>query len=165
MKHNFKYESRYNSEFSQRISELIEYVLDLEYGSIIEFSKIANMLHYNIEEEKELRKFRSTMARIKNILIDYGYVLKTITNVGYYILKPKQISGYCYHTYIRRTENLLAKSNRILSHTETYELSAERMKEYQEACDLNADLITNIANTIEDSSYYNNKNHYDSLED
>ena len=105
------------------------------------------------------------MARVKNILIDYGYVLKTIVNVGYYILKPKQISGYCYHTYMRRTENLLEKSNRILQHTETYRLSTDRKKEYNEVCDLNADLITNIENTIEGSNYYHNKNHYDSLED
>lgn len=165
MKQEFRYEGAYNSEYKQRISELIEYILNSEYGTTIEFSKVASILHYNIEDEKELRKFRSTMARVKNILIDYGYVLKTIVNVGYYILKPKQISGYCYHTYMRRTENLLSKSNRILQHTKTYDLSQDRKKEYAEVCDLNADLITNIANTIENSEYYGNKSYYDRLND
>lgn len=165
MKVNFRYEGAYNSEYKQRISELVDYILEQEYGTTIDFSKAAYILKYNIEDEKEEKKFKSTMARVKNILIDHGYVLKTIVNVGYYILKPKQISGYCYHTYMRETENLLAKSSRILQHTETYRLSNERKKEYTEACDLNADLITNIANTIEESSYYNNKNHYDNLED
>lgn len=165
MKQNFRYENTYNSQYKQRISELVEYILDLEYGTIIEFSKCANILHYNIEDEKEKRKFRSTMCRVKNILIDYGYVLKSVTNIGYYILKPKQIGGYCYHTYMKRTENLLEKSSRILQHTETHRLSLDRKKEYNEVCDLNADLIGAIDNTIESSSYYANKDYYDSLED
>ena len=165
MKVNFRYEGVYESEYKQRISELVEYILNLQYGDTISFEKAGYILKYNLENEKELRKFRSTMARVKNILVDYGYVLKTIANVGYYILKPKQISGYCYHTYIKRTENLLAKSDRILSHTKTSELSEERMKEYGEVCGLNSNLTYSIQHTIRDSAYYHNKNHYDSLED
>lgn len=165
MKPNLRYDSRYNSEYKQRIQELVEYVTGLNYGETISFEKAASILHYNIEDEKELKKFRSTMARVKNILIDYGYILKTITNVGYYILKPKQISGYCYHTYIRRTENLLEKSSRILLHTETVNLSPARKEEHDNVRSLNAALINVIDTTIENSSYYNKKNYYDNLED
>ena len=165
MKVNFRYESNYNSEYKQRIQELVEYILDLNFGETISFEKAGYILKYNIEDEKEYKKFRSTMQRVKNILIDYGYVLKTITNVGYYILKPKQISGYCYHTYIRKTEKLLGKSSRILQHTKTSELSEIRKEEYDNVCDLNIDLITNIDNTIENSNYYNKKYYYDNLDD
>ena len=165
MKVNFRYESSYKSEYKQRIQELIEYILSLNYGETIGFSKVAYILKYNIEDEKEYKKFRSTMSRVKNILIDYGYVLKTITNVGYYILKPKQIGNYCYRTYIKRTENLLEKSNRILNHTDKSMLSEVRKEEHENVMNLNLDLINTIDMTIENSSYYSKKNYYDSLED
>ena len=165
MKPNFRYEGEYKSEYSQRKSEVIEYILNKEYGETINFDTLANMLHYNIEIEEEKRKFKNMMATIKNILIDYGYVLKTVTGIGYYILKPKQISGYCYHTYIRKTTNLLDKSARILKHTDTTELSAIRKEEYNNVKDLNLDVTNAIDVTIENSNYYSKKAYYDSLKE
>lgn len=165
MKVNFRYISEYNSEYSQRKAELIEYILDKDYGSTISFEKCAKILCYNIENEKELKKFRNTMSRIKNFLIEKGYILKTISNVGYYILKPKQISSYCYHTYIRRTENLLNKSNKILNYVETINLSDIRKEELNNIKDLNSDLISELDLVVENSNYYNKKSYYDNLED
>lgn len=162
---NYRYEGQYNSKYKERISDVVEYILDKDYGQTIEFEILANMLHYNIEVEEENKKFKSTMARIKNILIDYGYVLKSVTGVGYYILKPKQISGYCYHTYIRRTTNLLDKSARILNHTQHSLLSQDRKEEYDNVCELNLDTANAIQSTIENSKYYNRKIYYDSLKD
>ena len=162
---NFRYEGQYNSEYKQRISETVEYVLDREYGETIETATLANLLHYNIETEEEFKKFKSTMNRVKNILINYGRVLKSITGVGYYILKPKQISGYCYHTYIRKTTNLLEKSARILNHTQHSLLSDVRKEEYNNVVDLNMDTAMAIENTIENSRYYDRKAYYDSLQD
>lgn len=165
MKPVFRYEGEYNSEYSQRKSEIIEYILNKEYGETIAFDTLAHMLHYNIEIEEKKRKFRNMMTKIKNILINYGYVLKTVAGVGYYILKPKQISGYCYHTYIKRTNNLLEKSARILQYTDTTKLSDIRKEEYNNVKDLNLDVTNVIGTTIENSNYYNKKTYYDSLED
>ena len=165
MKPNFRYDSSYQPEFKQRIQEAVEYILERNYGDTISFSTLGKLLHYNIDDEVENKKFKSTMGRVKNFLIDKGYVLKSIPGVGYYILKPKQISGYCYHTYIRRTENLLNKSGRILSHVAQNELSEIRKEEYENVCDLNSDVINAIDSSIENSKYFNRKNYYDNLED
>ena len=154
MKMNFRYEGEYNSEYGQRKSEVIEYILNKKYGETISFDTLAHILHYNLEDEKENRKFKTMMSKIKNILINYGY-----------ILKPKQISGYCYHTYIRRTTNLLDKSSRILKYTDTTELSDMRKEEYDNMIDLNLDLTNAIDTTIENSNYYNKKTYYDNLKD
>lgn len=105
------------------------------------------------------------MGKIKNILIDYGYVLKNITGVGYYILKQKQISGHCYHTYLKRTENFLDKSKRILMHVSENELSEIRKQEYYSVCELNQDLSNVVDKTISDSEYLKKKEYYDNLED
>lgn len=165
MKVNFRYDTGLNTRNNQRIAELVNIILELNYGSTISFYKCAEILYYNIDDEKEKRKFQSSMSRVRNFLIDYGYVLKSIAGVGYYILKPKQISGYCYHTYIRETENLLDKSNRILTHVATSELSEIRKEEHKNVIDLNSDVINVIDTTIENSEYYNKKNYYDNLED
>lgn len=165
MKVNFRYDTGKNTEYNQRIAELIDMILGLGYGSTISKYKCASILHYNIDDEREKKKFQSTMSRVKNFLIDYGRVLKGIAGVGYYILKPKQISGYCYHTYIRKTETLLDKSTRILNHVEQGQLSEIRKQEHEDVRDLNLDVISAIDSTIEASKYYYNKNKYDNLED
>ena len=105
------------------------------------------------------------MGRIKNFLIEYGYILKSIRGLGYYILKPKQISGYCYHTYIRRTLNLLEKSDKILQHVDTWDLSDLRKQEHQEVQILNKDTISVINSTDRSSDYRKHKEEYDQLKD
>ena len=106
---NKRYDSRYNSEFKERIAELIEYILNKKYGEIITHKEASNILKYNIEIEKEFKRYQAQMIKIKNFLIDYGYMLKAIAGVGYYILTPKQIAGHCYRTYILKTQRLLEK--------------------------------------------------------
>ena len=115
--------------------------------------------------EKEARKFKSTMVKVKNFLIDYGKILKTISGVGYYILKPKQISGYCYKTYITITSKILSKSERILKHVDREELDEPRTEEYENIKSLNQELQEAIEGTINSSVYYSRKDYYNSLED
>lgn len=165
MKVDFRYDSRYESSKKQAIQETVEYILEKDYGETISFNVLGKMLNYNIYDEVECQRLKALMAKIKNFLIDYGYVLKSITGIGYYILKPKQISGYCYHTYIRRTTDLLNKSNRILTHTEKDILSDERKEEYNDVLQLNTDANKVINDCIDNSVYISNKNYYDSLED
>lgn len=166
MKYNdYRYDSRYESKYKEKLQKAIEYILDLDYGDTVTFTTMGNILGYNLDDEAEFRKFRSQMARVKNFCIDYGKLIKTITGIGYYVMKPKQISSYCYRTYIRKTMDLIDKSERILAHTDTNELSEIRMNEYNEVRELNRAVDKNIWATIQTSQYFNNKNEYDSLQD
>ena len=165
MQPNFRYDSRYNSLKKRELQETIELILDKNYGDTIPFEQLAKLLNYNLDDEQEKRKFRSAMARVKNFLIDYGYVLRTITNVGYYILKPQHISSYCYRTYIDKTKTLLEKSERVLRHVDQTELSDERKKEHAEMTDLNQQLYGEIGLVVESSEYGKNRAYYNSLKD
>lgn len=163
---DYRYQGEYdNTAKKQYIQTTIEFILNNERGTTILNTALAEMLNYNIDDEQEFKKFKSTMGRIKNFLIDYGYILKSISGVGYYILKSKQIAGHCYHTYIRKTEKLLNKNERILNHIDNTELSEIRKKEKKEVVELNNDLIENVSKTIEYSDYIKNRNEYESLED
>ena len=165
MKQNFRYESRYERSKKQKIQETVEYILSFNYGQTIQYETLSQKLGYNYDDEQEAHKFKSTMSRIKNFLIDYGYILKNIGRIGYYILKPKQISGYCYRTYVQRTFGLLEKSERILGHTKESELSDIRLKELNEMKVLNKSVQSSIGKTIKESAYNKNKHVYDNLKD
>ena len=156
---------RYASKREAQIKDALDYILDKDYGATIEFTKLAEIMRFNIEDEQEERRFKSTMGRVKNILIDYGYILKTITGVGYYILKPKHISSYCYRTYIDKTKVLLEKSERILAHVDKNELSDIRKKEHKEMCQLNQEVYGEIGLVVEGSDYGKNRSYYNSLKD
>lgn len=156
---------RYSSAKEQQVIEFMDYVLSKTYGETISLREAARILQYNIEDEKEMKKFKSMMGRIKNELIDKGYLLKSIVNVGYYIMKPKQIPDYTYRTYTLRTLRLLEKQDRILAHTDTSGLSDIRMKENLEIKELNKVTYEAINTCIDTSSYFENKNFYNSLDD
>jgi hypothetical protein len=160
-----RYDSRYESEYKQRIQETVEYILDKNYGDTLSNIDLGRMLHYNIDNDEEFKKYKSTMSRIRDFLIEYGYVLKGVPGVGYYILKPKQIAGHCYRTYIKKTTRLLTKSDRILSCTDKTQLSDIRKEEHANVHELNTVLNNDIWNTIKASGYYKRKTYYDNLND
>lgn len=156
---------RYSSKNENRIKDAVDYILDKEYGSTIPFGTLADIMRYNIQDEQEEKKFKATMSRVKNILVDSGYILKIITGVGYYILKPKHISSYCYRTYIDKTKRLLEKSERVLKHVDQTELSDIRKKEHREMSELNREIYGDIGLIVESSEYGKNRHEYDSLKD
>ena len=156
---------RYSSKNEERIKDACDYILDKEYGSTILFGQLAEIMRFNIQDEQEERRFKNVMGRVKNILVDYGYILKIITGVGYYILKPKHISSYCYRTYVDRTKRLLEKSDRVLRHVDQKELSDVRKKEHSEMTDLNQQLYGEIGLVVEASEYGKNRAYYESLGD
>lgn len=165
MKEDLRYVGEYNSKKNQNIGEVIEYVLSFNYGTTLENTVLGKMLGYNIDNEEEFKKYKSTMSRIRNILIDYGYVLKGVPGVGYYILKPSQVSNHCYRNYIKRAGRTLDKSVYILEHTDKTELNVDRMEELNNLVQLNKEIVDNMWENIRESAYYSRKDYYDSLED
>ena len=162
---NNRYDSRYDSQYKEKIGELVELILEKGYGGTIPNTEACKVLGYNIDNEEEFKKYKSTMQRVKNFLIDYGCILKSIAGIGYYILQPKQISSHCYRTYIDRTKNLLEKSERILNHVDKLELSEIRMEEYNDVLNLNTKVYEAIGEQIKTSGYYLRKTYYDNLTD
>ena len=103
MKEDFRYQGEYESKKKQNIQEAVEYILAKNYGSTILHQELAKILGYNIDDEDEFKKYKSVMGRIKNFVLQYGYVLKGISGVGFYILKPTQVSNHCYRTYVKKS--------------------------------------------------------------
>lgn len=163
MKQNFRFEQTNESSKKQNKQEVIEFLLNKEYGSTITNEELGRMLGYNINDDEEYHKYKAIMTRIKNFLLKYGRVLKSIPNIGYYILKPSQVSQHCYRTYIKSASRLYDKSAYVLDRTDKTELNETRKEEINNLIGLNKLLAETAENLIQESAYYSRKTYYDSL--
>lgn len=164
MKKNYRYEGQYESKKKHNIQEACEFILEQNYGNTISDTDLAKILGYNINDELEFKQYKIIMARVRNFLLQYGYVLKSISGVGYYILKPEQVTRHCYKTYIKRASRLYDKSAFVLDRTDKTEMNKDRLEEINNMMELNKQLIEKVENTIMESRYYSRKDYYDSLE-
>ena len=165
MKINFRYNGERESKKKQNIQETVEYILAKNYGDTLTHNELIRILGYNINNEDEFKKYKSIMNRIKNFILQYGYVLKGISGIGYYILKPSQVTRHCYKTYVKKSQRMLDKSEFILEHTDKTEMEDIRKEEINNMMTLNQQLIDNMWNTIQESVYHSRLNYYESLGD
>ncbi len=162
---NYRYEQTYDSKKKQNIQETVEFILSKDYGTTIENNELAKLLGYNISTDEEYRKYKLMMGKIRNFLLQYGYVLRVIGGIGYYILKPSQISRYCFKAYIKRASRLYDKSSFVLDRVDQTQLNDARKDELANLKALNMQLIEIADKTLTESKYYSRKAYYDSLED
>jgi hypothetical protein len=165
MKQNFRFEQERDSSKKQYKQEVIEYILNEPYGIVINNDELGPMLKYNIDDEEEFKKYKAMMNQIRQVLLKYGRVLKSVPGTGYYILKPTQVSQHCYRTYIKSASRLYDKSAYVLDRTDKSEMNKERLEEINNMINLNKQLIENTWDTIQESAYYSRKNVYDNLKD
>lgn len=164
MKINFRYEGEKNSKKKQNIQETIEFILNKNYGETILNRELSDILGYNIDYDEEFKKYKSTMLRVKNFLIKYGYILKSVGGAGYYILKPSQISSHCYRTYVKKAIRTIDKSNYVLECTKQAGMNKDRKEEIENMIQMSKDLSETMWNTVTESAYYSRKEYYDNLE-
>ena len=165
MKQNFRFEQERDSSKKQNKQEVIEYILAQSYGTTLYHNDLCKKLGYNFETEEEFYKYKSMMGSIKRVLTSYGRILRSVPNVGYYILKPSQISQHCYRTYIKGAARMYDKSEYVLERTDKTELNEVRTEEINNMIALTKDLIKKSWDSIQESAYYSRKDYYDNLED
>lgn len=143
----------------------VEFILTKEYGSTIDDLELARILNFNITFEEQFRKYKIAMITVKNKLMEYGYILKSVHGVGYYILKPENIPNHCYKNYIKRGRRSLDKSLFVLEHMDRKNLKPERLDEYNQLKQLNESLIQKSEELINNSVYMSRMEYYNSLND
>lgn len=137
---------------------IVDFMKAKKEGETISYKELQDYTHYDLLNFFELQNFKkNTMTRVKNILIDYGIVIKAIRNEGYYILKSNQVQSYTYRTYIRNPLKQLQKSKKILENTNMKKLNNNESIKHALTLELNDELLkTN--NTILVSDKYKNLN-------
>lgn len=146
-------EKKYESEYSEKINNVCKYILTKEYGSTLTFEELNKFFNLNLKDEYDNHRLKYLMRKCKNILINYSYILRSVTKVGYYILKPNQISSYTYRTYIIKPLKSFDKAKLILSKTDKKEFNKEEIREHALTSGLNAALIYATDALINDEQY------------
>ena len=151
---------RYNSKNENVIKNIINFILEKEYGSLVYYNEIAQRIGLNLEFEEHIKLFKRLMSKVKNVLIDYGYILKSIGGKAYYILKQNQIASFTYRNYIIKPQRAYEKAKRILERTRKNEFTKLDEEEHDNVTILNNQMIEVSDYTIFNSEYYQNKDKY-----
>ena len=135
--------------------EIIKFVENNKnYGDTLTFDELQQFTHYNLKDEFDSYKFKSsTMSKVKNALIEKGYVMKSIKTIGYYILKQNQISSFTYRTFIKKPMKSLLKADTILGHTKIYELTSKELETHNLTYELNKKLIKANEKLLNEKQY------------
>lgn len=136
------------------IKKIVDYINTKDYGTTIEFMELQPFTTYNLKEELEFYWFKiNIITKVKKELIKYGKVLKSVKFIGYYILKPNQISSYTYRTYIRKPLKSFKRAQEILNVTDTAELNVIELEEYNLTNELNSTLIKSTKEILDSDKY------------
>lgn len=136
------------------VEEISKFILNKMYGEIITFEDLQDYTHYDLKNEVESYKFKSNiMNKVKNKLINYGYVIKNIRNKGYYILKPNQIQSYTYRTYIKKPIKSYLKAETILKNSNIQNLNKEELIKHQLTLELSEKIISENNRLINSDQY------------
>ena len=145
--------NKYESTPKEKRQKVIELILTKEYGETVTYNELNAILQENINDYQGKVAFRRNMNKVKNELFSKGYVIRPILNVGYYILKPNQVSSYTYRNYIVRPINSFKKAKTILENTERKQLKGQETTEYQTTYELNEAMIYANAELINADEY------------
>ena len=141
---------------SFQIDEVEKYIKKKNFGDIISFKDLQTLTKYNLDDKFENYKFKTNVMRpVKNRLIQSGIVIRSVRNIGYYILKPNQIQSYTYRTYIVKPLRHFEKAATILINSKVQNLDEVELEKHNLTLNLDTELMK-VTNELIKSEKYNN---------
>lgn len=159
---------RYNSKNDEKKQKVIETFVGSDYGVTVTYNEINQILGLDLDNEdtyyENMKYLKRFVSKLKNYLIKKGIVIKSVKDVGWYILKPEHISSYTYRQYMVKPMKSYQKAQEILNHFDKTKLNEDRKEEYENIDYLNKKLLKDTDTIICSSRYYKNKAYYDNLD-
>ena len=146
-------DSKYELTQKEKREKVMELILTKEYGYTLSYEELNDIFQENLNDRYGRELIRREMCKVKNNLFEKGYVIRPIYNVGYYILKPNQVSSYTYRTYIAKPINSFKKARTILDNTAKNKLKGQEVSEYQTTCELNEAMLYASTELIQSDEY------------
>lgn len=136
--------------------EIENYIKQKHFGDTITFTELQSLTKYNLNDKVENYKFKSNILKtVRNRLIHSGIVLKSVRNIGYYILKPNQIQSYTYRTYIVKPLRHWEKANIILNSSKSTKLNETELERHSLTLELSTELLEETNKIIKNKKYNN----------
>lgn len=141
---------------SFQIDEVEKYIKQKNFGDTITFEELQTLTKYNLNDKFENYKFKSNVIRpVKSRLIHSGIVIRSVRNIGYYILKPNQIQSYTYRTYIVKPLKHFEKAANILINSQTTFLDESELEKHNLTLNLDTELMEVTNKLIKNKKYSN----------
>jgi len=113
-----------NIDRKQQVEDIVDKIITTkDYGEILSYEYLEALTGY----ERYDIGFTVILAMVKELLVEYGYVLKSIINEGYKILNPGEISEHVIQTHLKQSTNKLGKALRIMQYTNKSYLNKEEL--------------------------------------
>lgn len=141
---------------SFQIDEVEKYIKQKNFGDTITFEELQTLTKYNLKDKFENYKFKANVIRpVKNRLIHSGIVIRSIRNIGYYILKPNQVQSCTYRTYIIKPLKHFEKAATILINSKTTELDEVELEKHNLTLNLDTELMEVTDKLLKNKKYSN----------
>lgn len=125
------------------VEELVDFMSTYEYGTVFEHNAISHML----DVPKNSTKYKTSITKLKKLMLEKGKMLENIRGVGYRIVNPSDYAGKAINQY-KLGFNRLTKGEKILNYTPVNDLSDEDRKVYNEVTDRAVRLNASLAGGI-----------------
>lgn len=113
----------------EQIEDVVDKILQTKkYGDSISFAELEHLIGYDRDEVG----FVAVLTVAKELLIEYGYVLRSVMNEGYKVLYPNEIAEEIIQKYLKSTTNKLNKATRIMQYTERDMLNKEELAFFEQ---------------------------------
>lgn len=98
-----------------------------EYGDILSYEYLENLLEANRED----MEFTIKLSKLKNILIECGYVLSCLINEGYKILMPNEIADEVMNKCVKSSLKKIDKGLKIMKYTDRRYLKEDELAVFE----------------------------------
>lgn len=148
----------------EKREKLYEFILSKNYGETITIEQINNILQENLNSDLGSKRFRNQINKVKNKLYEKGYVIRSIYDIGYYILKPNQVSSYTYRNFIIKPTKQFNKARIIMKNTNTKDLNDDEYVELYNTIELNKEMIRTTNKVLKsEKNFYKEGNYYNGI--
>lgn len=148
----------------EKREKLYEFILSKNYGETITIEQINNILQENLNSDLGSKRFRNQINKVKNKLYEKGYVIRSIYDIGYYILKPNQVSSYTYRNFIVKPTKQFNKARIIMKNTNTKDLNDDEYVELYNTIELNKEMIRTTNKVLKsEKNFYKEGNYYNGI--
>lgn len=148
----------------EKREKLYEFILSKNYGETITIEQINNILQENLNSDLGSKRFRNQINKVKNKLYEKGYVIRSIYDIGYYILKPNQVSSYTYRNFIVKPTKQFNKARIIMKNTNTKNLNDDEYVELYNTIELNKEMIRTTNKILNsEKNFYKKGNCYNGI--
>lgn len=127
------------------VENVVEKILQQKkYGDIISHEELEEWIGY----ERDEAMFLGIVAVSRELLIEYGYVLRNVLNEGYKVLFPNEIAEEVIQKHFKQSTNKLSKAIRIMQYTDRDMLKKDELKFFESVENLISKTYTNNENAL-----------------